>query len=465
MNVEIPFGDRTIEVTLPDRTFVPPPSGQRNLSEPLGDVEAAISDALARPLGSPAIRELADSNSRVVIAFDDLTVPCFSPLRGLAIAAVLAELDAGSVPEENVRLICANSLHRKFRREELALVIGDELVKRFGDRLLCHDGEDEDALTYLGKTPENGYDVEVSRFVADSDLTVYVSAGQNRGFSGGWKSVCVGLSTFRSIRHHHTPDGMSMSVRDNRMHRVLDEMGRRLESQVDTTFFKIDCIETDPFHTSHVFAGDTWACREAVLEVLQGQYPARRSLATEKQDVVIYGVPAWSPYAIFSRMNPILTLISSGLGYLGGMVQALGREGCTVIMATPCPDEWDDATHPSYRHVWEHVLTQTLDPYVIEREYTDEYAEHDEFVAQYRNGFAFHPVHGILATHPLRRLKHIGRVIVAGIENRAVAEHLGFDTADSVEAALHMAEDVHGSDCNVAYIRHPASQAVTKVPM
>jgi len=36
--------------------------------------------------------------------------------------------------------------------------------------------------------------------------------------------VCVGLSTYASIKVTHTPDGMSMSVHGNRMHEVLDEM-------------------------------------------------------------------------------------------------------------------------------------------------------------------------------------------------------------------------------------------------
>ena len=33
---------------------------------------------------------------------------------------------------------------------------------------------------------------------------------------------------------------------------------------------------------------------------------------------------ASSPYAIFASVNPILTLVSSGLGYLGGMIEAVG---------------------------------------------------------------------------------------------------------------------------------------------
>src|SRR5207248_4799473 len=82
-----------------------------------------------------------------------------------------------------------------------------------------------DGIEHLGDTGA-GHPVDVSRHVAGSDLTIYVNASTTRGFSGGWKSVCVGLSSYRSIRSHHDPDTMSMSLDRNRMHEILDAMGR-----------------------------------------------------------------------------------------------------------------------------------------------------------------------------------------------------------------------------------------------
>lgn len=463
MNVQVPFGETHVAAVLPDRTFIVADGGVASGYAAIEDLRGAVDAALAAPRGLPRLRTLVKPGAKVVIAFDDGTVPCFGPWRTIAINAVLDELAAGGVPREAVRLICANALHRKFTLEELEVFLGGELVAEFGERLFCHDAEDAENLVYLGKTAQHGYDVEVSRYVAEADVTVYVNSTHRRGFNGGWKSVCVGLSTFRSIRHHHTPDGMSMSVRNNRMHAVLDEMGAHLESNLPGTIFKIDAIEKNPFEKTHIFAGSVWECRKAVLDILERQYPPRRDLSTQKFDVILYGVPDWSPYAIFSHMNPILTLISSGLGYLGGTVQALGKPGCTLIMATPCPLRWDRVHHASYPDVWDHVLSVSRDAYEIERRFTDHYATHGAFIERYRHGFAFHPVHGILATQPLRRLKQIGKVIVAGIEDPAVARHLGFDAASTVEEALAMAEAVHGKDFSIAYAEHPAGP--TKLAM
>lgn len=451
--VTLPFGESTVTAELPARARIIARSGAAGSGgglQAVGDLDATVRDALDHPLGLPPIRDLVRAGSRVVIAFDDPTVTSFGPIRRVAIEAVLAQLAEAGVGEDDVRLICANALHRKFTREEIATTIGQDLVDCFGERLFCHDAEDAANIVNLGVTA-HGYDVELSRHAAEADLCVYINAGLHLGFSGGWKSVAVGLSTWKSIRHTHHPDGMSMSVSHNRMHDVLNEMGAHLEAALGKRIYKIECVLASPTKIAHVWAGGVSETRAAALEVMASRNPPRRS-QSDPADVVVYGLPAWSPYAIFGGMNPILTLVSSGLGYLGGYIEALGKPGCTVLLASPCPDAWDMDHHPSYRDVWDRVLPQTRDPYEIMARYEGEFATHAGYIERYRNGVAFHPVHGILATHPLRRLKHASRVIVAGAEDPAVPARLGFEAAPSVEEAIRMAENQHGSDCSIACV-------------
>jgi hypothetical protein len=451
----LPSGEGTVTVQLPDRATVVSRGGARAGSgggmTPPPDEAAAVLDDLAHPVGLPRIGELVRTGSRVVIAFDDPTVTSFGPIRRHAIEAVLDELRAAGVDEADVRLICANALHRKFTRDELAAIIGRDLVDRFGERLFCHDAEDRANIVDLGVTPEHGYAVELSRHAVEADLCVYVNAGLHLGFSGGWKSIAVGLSTWRSIRHTHHPDGMSMSVLHNRMHDVLNEMGAHIERVLGKRMYKIECVQASPTKIAHVWAGGVAETRAAAIEVMARRNPPRRSQA-EPADVVVYGVPAWSPYAVNATMNPILTLISSGLGYLGGHVEALGKPGCTVVLATPCLEQWDAEHHPAYRDCWDRVLTQTRDAYEIQARFTEEFASDARYIERYRNGVAFHPVHAILATHPLRRLRHAARVIVAGADDPAVPRHVGFESAASVEDALRAAERHHGPDCSIVCV-------------
>lgn len=453
-DVTLPCGDSIVHVALPERaSIVGGGDGGGPRIPPVPDEAAAVREALARPLGLPRIGQLVRPGGRALIAFDDPTAPSFGQVRRLAIEAVLAELAEAGVPEANVNLVCANALHRKWTRDELARIIGQSLVDRFGERLFCHDAEDPDNIVHIGKT-ENGYDVDVHRLVVESDLTVYVNAANHLGFNGGWKSVSVGLSNWRSIRHTHTPDGMSMSVRGNRMHHVFEEQGRYLESRLGKRVFKVETVLSNPAQTGRIWAGGVDECRAAAMEVLTAIHQPRRSQA-EPADVVVYGVINWSPYATYAKMNPILTLVSSALGYFGGYIEALGKPGCSVIIATPCPEQWDMEHHPAYKEVWERVIPASKDPYEITARFGDEFAARADYIDQYRNGVAFHPVHAILATHPLKRLKHAGRVFVAGAEDPAVPRHLGFIPAATVEEAIAQAEAIHGRDCAIACVRQP----------
>ena len=458
MNVELPYAAGTLSATVPP--------GTRRLSSepetalpPVEDLDAAVRAALAAPRGLPRLRELATPGSRVTIAFDDHTVGSFGPIRPVAIRAVLDELAEAGVSRSQVTLVCANALHRMCRPSELARLLDEELVREFGPRLVCHDAEDPDQIVDLGRTAEHGYPVQVSRHVTDADLTVYVNTNYIRGFTGGWKSVCIGLSTWESIRVTHNPDGMSMSLDRNRMHAVLDEMGHHLEARLGRRVVKIDTVLADPFHASHVFAGSVDETRRAALAVQAQRFPPRRAAAHERVDILVYGVPDSSPYAIWASVNPILTLVSMGLGYLGAMIDAAGKPGCTVVMAAAASDAWDRVHHPSYPDVWERVLPVTRDPYEISARFEDEFARHEGHIDAYRRRFAFHPIHGILATHPLKRLRHVGRVIVVGARDPHVARHLGFDVAATVEEALARALGIHGRGATIGVVDQPAMPA------
>lgn len=454
MRTELAYGAEAIAVELPDNTVTP----DTGISVPLPvteDLGADVRSALEEPLDSPPLRELVKPGARVTIAFDDPTVGQYGPVWSTAIPIILDELERGGVKRSDIRLVCANALHRKFTHDELAKLLGDDLVREFADRLTCHDAEDPDNLVHLGTTA-NGYHVEVNSAVVDDDLLIYLNCSTVRGFSGGWKSICVGLSTFRSIRAHHNPDDMSMSFDRNRMHEMLDEMGALVIRELGPhRIFKLETIQANPLQVSAMLGGSVDATRAKAVETMRAHQSNRRDLVAEKVDVVVYGVADWSPYGAFSSMNPLLTLISTGLGYMGGVIEAFGKPGCTVILATPCRNQWNRQHHASYPEVWDRVLTATRDPYEARARFEDDFATRPEYIDAYRNNNAFHGVHGIMAIFPLKRLRHAGRIFVAGAEDPSLPRHVGFEAFDTVEDALAEAKQIHGADATVAAVRYP----------
>lgn len=447
-------GDRYETAVLPDDTHLVSPGFSLPL-EPCDDLAVEVRRALEHPLDRPPLRDQVKAGDRVTLAFDDPTVPCYTPVWATAIPLVIEELQRGGVRERDISLVCANSLHRKFTHQELSKILRDDIVARYGDRITCHDAEAPDEMVHLGTTP-SGLDVELSRAVTDTDKTIYLNTSTMRGFSGGWKSVCVGLSGYRSIHHHHTPDIMSMSLDRNRMHEMLNEMGAVVDERLGADrIFKLETVLASPVAVNTMFGGSVTATRAAVVERLKLHQPARRDLIDEPVDIVVYGVPDWSPYSAFSHTNPILDIISTGLGYLGGMIQALGRPGCTVILSTRCPFRWNQTHHPSYREVWDTVLPETRDPDEARSRFEPELAKRADYIEQYRFGNAFHPVHATMALYPLKRLRHAARVIVSGADDPAVPQHIGFDAAPDVETAISMAREELGAGASVAFVDNP----------
>ena len=103
------------------------------------------------------------------------------------------------------------------------------------------------------------------------------------------------------------------------------------------------------------------------------------------------------------------------------------------------------------------VLAQTRDPYTIQHDFAEHYAHDAAGIEKYRHAWAFHPVHAIMACYPLRRLKHIGQVIVVGAEDASIPEHLGFEAVDTVDEALERVVARQGCDGRLGDLEQPSA--------
>src|SRR6266487_4657405 len=138
---------------------------------PIREVRGAIRNALLHPHGSEPLPGLLKPGMRLTIAFDDISLPLppmqTPDIRGRVIEHVL-EL-AARAGVDDVRLIVANSLHRRMTPAEIKRAVGERVFRSFyPDALTNHDAEDSANLIHLGVT-EQGEDVEINRRAAESD--------------------------------------------------------------------------------------------------------------------------------------------------------------------------------------------------------------------------------------------------------------------------------------------------------
>jgi hypothetical protein len=414
------------------------------------------------------LSKLVNSKSRVTIAFDDPIgyvprekIPGF---REIAIKVLLEELDRLGVNSYRVRLVCAVGLHRKWTQRELSTIIGEDLAYKSGpNRLFNHDAEDKDNLVFLGETKRN-QEVEVSRLVTDSDQLIYVSQPWSH-FNGGWKTVVVGLGSFRSIRHHHRPfskaSGKStLDPKRSAFPRLLDEMGAVIENELARKGRRVFVIEgttnnADPAELVQVVAGHPPEAHVKGLEILQQQQVVD---VNGQSDVAVFGMSNQrDPYSKLSIINPILVR-NLAMSYSYGLFQnvPLMKPGGIMIVCHPCLRQFDAVKYPSYVEMFEKLLPSNRDAVELWDLYAEDYAHRPEFVHKYRYGYGFHGVHPlILYGQGIYGLKHLSKVFLAGATDFEVARMLGFEPFASVEEAIAEAENLMGADCSITYLDMP----------
>jgi nickel-dependent lactate racemase len=465
---QIPYGDKTIQAELPERTRVIRQT--KPTLPPLPDPSQAVRNALNSPIAHDPLSKLVGPKSKVTIAFDDPIG--FAPaqkqpdFREIAIKAILKELEKLEVDPHNIRLVCAVGLHRKWTTRELGTIIGEDLAYRFGpSKLYNHDAEDKDNLIFLGETKRN-QEVEIDRVVTDSDQIIYVSNPWSQ-FNGGWKSAVVGLSSYRSIRHHHRPFPMAsgkstMDPKRSAFFRLLNEMGEVIERELAKKGRRFLIIEgamnnSIPQEVTQVVAGHPPQAHEKTLEILQKQHVVD---VKGQSDVVVYGMGNnRDPYCKMSIINPILVR-NLGMSYSFGLFQniPLVKEGGIIILVHPCIRQFDALRYPSYVEMFETLIPHIYDPFELWELYAEEYAHRPEFIHKYRYGFSFHGVHPlILWGQGAYGLRYVGKVFLAGATDPEVARMLGFEPFASVEEAIAEAERLMGKDCSITYPEMPES--------
>jgi lactate racemase len=220
----------------------------------VGDVDGEIDRALDNPLGSPPIEKLARSGMNVCILFDDQQRPTPTDR---ALPKMMNRLNAAGIPDEHIVAVCAGGTHPMATPEQLMHKLGKEAFDRLKDRITVHDARSPENVV-IGRT-HRGILVEINKAVASADLVMGV--GQclphpGAGFSGGYKIVMPGASSYRSIADHHFHYLRNKSVRVNTLDgnpfwEEIVDAGR-----LARLAFKLDFVMNEEGKVIKAFAGE-----------------------------------------------------------------------------------------------------------------------------------------------------------------------------------------------------------------
>lgn len=465
--VPLEYGDEKMLVEVPEGAMVFWP-GRSHTDPPEVDPEEATRQALANPHGLPPLRELARKGDRVVIAFPDRVKGGVHDRahRKVAIPIVVGELRRAGVRSQDITLVCATGLHRKNTYEELVWYLGQPVVDEFWpDRLLMHDAEDPEGIVSYGKS-DLGDVVEANRRVAEADLPILIGHAQGNpygGYSGGYKMAATGITTWRSIRGHHSPhtmlrdDFVPVNVEHSHMRRQFDSIGRAIERGMGRRFFTVDAVLGTNSQVLGVFAGAPDAVQEASWPLARRRTDVPLDI-DEPFDVMVFGQPRTFHYGPGMGTNPVLML--QAVGSQITRHREVLRERPVVIVASACDGWFNDEWFPSYRRVYD-LLGRVNDFSEITR-YEDEVATDPELVRRYREEFAYHPFHAFSMVYMGGVAhRHAERVFFVGARVPGYARAMGCTPVAGMAEALRRAEGVVGKDPRILVL----PEAFTKVPV
>ncbi|MCB2227609.1 MAG: DUF2088 domain-containing protein [Desulfarculaceae bacterium] len=310
------YGNGSLDIELPDHwdTRVCP---MRGADEPPLS-EEQIADALARPVGSPPLAELAQGKRSAVIIFDDMTRPTrveqFAPL-------IIEDMLAAGIPEENISFVCALGCHGALSFNELRKKLGPKLVERF--RVFNHNCY-ENCLE-LGRT-SRGTPVSINRAVMEAELKVALScvtAHPYAGYSGGGKILMPGVAHIDTIAHHHNqvmamaPESIGLGkFAGNLMRADLDEAAAMVGLD-----FSVNVLVNQRGQAAAVVAGDMLASHAKAVELAAPWYATRPKPVD--QDLIIANA--------FVKANEMPIAVALGRA-------ALKPAGGTVVVIADAPE-------------------------------------------------------------------------------------------------------------------------------
>jgi nickel-dependent lactate racemase len=293
--MDLPLGEGTLSVSLPDCsvTVADPPGG--SVVDPRTAAEAALDD----PHG-PALGDRVAPDDEVAIVVTDVTR---ATPDDVLLDAMLARLP---VSREQVTVVLGLGLHRPMTDAEIRAGLGEH-----ADLAVNHDPDD---TVVVGRV--DGRKVELNRRVAAADVvlsTGMVEPHQYAGFSGGAKTVVIGAGGESLIRYTHGPAMLSHEgVRlggtvDNPFREAVDRAGdlAGLDFCLNVTKGPDGLLGASAGRPRDVVRELAGTARDALSVPISTDYDAVLAGVGAPKDVNLYQTTRAITYLVLGDRNPL----------------------------------------------------------------------------------------------------------------------------------------------------------------
>ncbi|MDO4537495.1 MAG: nickel-dependent lactate racemase [Coriobacteriales bacterium] len=198
--ITLPYGHESRELHIEEEHLEALVETQMGELEPSPSEEELVRQALAHPLGTPSLAELAVDKSHVVLVTSDHTRAV--PSR-ITLPLELEEIRRGN-PNAEITILVATGLHRMTTEEEQRRMFGDAIVDH--EHIVCNNAFDPAQFVDKGTLP-SGASFKVNHLADEADLLIcegFIEPHFFAGFSGGRKSILPGICAEETIKENHS---------------------------------------------------------------------------------------------------------------------------------------------------------------------------------------------------------------------------------------------------------------------
>lgn len=416
MNMKLPFSTTGMTLTLDDDLdYEILESAIASMPKSEKSEDELVLEAMANPIGSPKLSELAKGKKDVVIICSDHTRPV--PSKHI-IPFMLKEIREGN-PDADITLLIATGFHRETTREELVHKFGEEIVD--SEKIVIHDSRDMDAMANIGVLP-SGAPLLINKIAAKADLLVsegFIETHFFAGFSGGRKSILPGVSSQVTV------------------------LGNHCAKFIDSPYSRTGILENNPIHKDMVAASKMANQAYIVNVVIDADKKVVHAVAGDATEAHVAGCEFLQKYCQVVPKKAADIAISTNGGYpldqnmyqsVKGMTAAESavKDGGILIMVSNCGDGHGgegfyealrDCSSPA--ELMEEIMKVPQDQ-----------TKPDQWEYQIQS----------------RILMHHKVIYVLCEEYRKMAQEMGFEVAADVNEALAMALKETGRDAHIAVI-------------
>jgi lactate racemase len=311
------YGRKDIELNLPAYSGMDwiQPAIQTHLPDPSECVRQAIHQPISA-LFFPNIH----ADTSVAIAINDKTRPVSYDL---LLPPLLEFLSGMGIHSNRIILYIASGTHLPMLEDEFQSILPDDIISHY--KIVSHDCDNQDNLVCIGNT-STGTPVEVNKDFHNSDIKILVGNLEPHhfmGYSGGYKTASIGLTSRRTINHNH-----SLLVSDlactgefdrNPCRQDVEEIGKMIGVHL-----ALNAIPITDKQIAHCLFGSP-------ADVMRLGIPLSRALCqvqlTKKYDLVIASCGGYpKDINLYQAQKAITNSI------------AITRTGGTIILFAECED-------------------------------------------------------------------------------------------------------------------------------